>query len=265
MTSATPIAPCTSSSARTSAASSSAPALSNGDAGTQLDAHTPNVNGRCAAASTSAATPGMPNTLASSCGSAATAVVPHGRTLRTNSSTQSLVDSRCMWESMNPARERGAADVDDLDRVPRAPAHDDAVADREVGVDPLPRGGHEHPAAGEQQVGGCVARAAAGGSCGRVNGGGGWRVSGLTIGWRRPGRYRRASIAQTSRFATETSTRTARERDDIHCCAARAGRRTAGRVRRGTAPSRTAPCCARTCRPSRAPRCPRRRCGSLLR
>ena len=102
MTSATPIAPCTSSSARTSAASSSAPALSNGDAGTQLDAHTPNVNGRCAAASTSAATPGMPKTLAISCGSAATAVVPHGSTLRTNSSTQSFVDSRCMWESTNP-------------------------------------------------------------------------------------------------------------------------------------------------------------------
>src|SRR4029453_10039876 len=57
--------------------------------------------GKSDAASTSAATPGMPKTLASSCGSAATAVVPHGSTLRTNSSTHSFVDSRCMWESMN--------------------------------------------------------------------------------------------------------------------------------------------------------------------
>ena len=45
---------------------------------------------------------GTPKTLASSCGSAATAVVPCGRTARTNSSTQSLVDSRCMCASMKP-------------------------------------------------------------------------------------------------------------------------------------------------------------------
>ena len=70
--------------------------------GTQLEAQTPKVNGSCAAAAASAATPGMPNTLAISCGSAATAVVPRGRTVRTNSSTHSLVDSRCMWASTNP-------------------------------------------------------------------------------------------------------------------------------------------------------------------
>ena len=50
-----------------------------------------------------AATPGIPNTLATSWGSAATAVVPSGSTVRTNSSIQSLVDSRCIWASTRPA------------------------------------------------------------------------------------------------------------------------------------------------------------------
>ena len=62
----------------------------------------PNVNGSGAAASASATMPATPSTLAISCGSAATAVVPCGRTVRTNSSIHSLVDSRCMWASTNP-------------------------------------------------------------------------------------------------------------------------------------------------------------------
>ena len=101
MTSATPRAPWRSISSRTSPASRLAPALSNGDAGTQLDAYTPKVNGSGAAASASAAMPGTPSTFAISCGSAATAVVPCGSTVRTNSSIHSLVDSRCMWASTN--------------------------------------------------------------------------------------------------------------------------------------------------------------------
>jgi hypothetical protein len=45
MTSATPMAPCSSNRVATSAANSSAPGLSKGEAGTQLLAHTPKVNG----------------------------------------------------------------------------------------------------------------------------------------------------------------------------------------------------------------------------
>ncbi len=102
MTSATPRAPWRVMSSAMSVASSVAPADSNGDAGTQLDAYTAKVNGSGAAASISARMPGTPSTLASSWGSAATAVVPAGSTVETNSSIHSLVDSRCMWASTKP-------------------------------------------------------------------------------------------------------------------------------------------------------------------
>ncbi len=123
MTSATPMAPCSSSSSRTSAACELARRGSRtARPGTQLEAQMPNVNGRPAAAWASAATPRTPNTLAISCGSAATAVVPSGSTARTNSSTQSLVDSRCMWASMKPGVSAAPADVHDLAGLARPPA-----------------------------------------------------------------------------------------------------------------------------------------------
>ena len=140
MTSATPIAPWRSTSSRMSPASSVAPERSNGEAGTQLEAEMPNVNGSGAAASASATMPATPSTLAISCGSAATAVVPCGRTVRTNSSIHSFVDSRCMWASTNAGRQRGAADVDRVERVALAPPGDHAVGDRQRRVDPLARG-----------------------------------------------------------------------------------------------------------------------------
>ena len=139
MTSATPIAPWTVEQRRARRrASSSAPALSNGDAGhAARRAHAERERQRATAASTSAATPGTPNTLAISCGSAATAVVPYGQ-----DAAHELVDPELRRLEVHvgvdePGGERGAADVDGLDRVAWTPADDDAVADREVGVEPL--------------------------------------------------------------------------------------------------------------------------------
>ncbi len=143
MTSATPIAPCSSSSSRTSAACTSAPGLSNGDAGTQLDAQIPNVIGSPAAAWASAATPRTPKTLASSCGSAATAVVPCGQ-----DGAGELVDPELRRFQVHvrvdeAGRERGAGHVDDLAGLSRPPAGDDAVDDGQVLTQPLPGAGRE--------------------------------------------------------------------------------------------------------------------------
>ena len=87
---------------RMSAGEKAAPGLSKLEAGTQLEAAKPKVKGIFSAAPATAATPSSPATLAISCGSQATAVVPQGRAPFTNSSTHNLVDSRCMWASMNP-------------------------------------------------------------------------------------------------------------------------------------------------------------------
>ena len=157
MTSATPRAPWRVMSSAMSVASSVAPADSNGEAGTQLDAYTAKVNGSGAAASISARMPGTPSTLASSWGSAATAVVPAGSTVETNSSIHSLVDSRCMWASTKPGRERRSADIDHLPGLALAPAGDHPVGQRQRSVDPFPGGIGEHPAAGDERVGGLVA------------------------------------------------------------------------------------------------------------
>ena len=70
-----------------------------------------------------------------------------------------------------PGCERSTADVDDLDGVARTPPDDDAVADREVGVDPLPGGGHEDAPAGDEEVGRYRAAGSgdgAGGAAGRL-------------------------------------------------------------------------------------------------
>ena len=56
-----------------------------------------------------------------------------------------------------PGRQGGACYIDHRAGLARSPAGHDPVHDREVGVDPLPGAGHEHPAAGEQQVSGLVA------------------------------------------------------------------------------------------------------------
>ena len=154
ITSATPMAPNSSSSWRTSTTDLRT-GLSNGDAGTQLEAQIPKVNGRPAAAPARAATPRTPNTFAISCGSAATAVVPCGSTALTNSSTQSLVDSRCIWASMKP----GVSAAPDTSRplVPRAGPIRQHHPLRQGRCRPTPRAGHEDPAAGEQKVGRLVA------------------------------------------------------------------------------------------------------------
>jgi hypothetical protein len=83
----------------------------------------------------------MPKTLATSCGSAATAVVPRGSTVRTNSSTHSLVDSRCMWASTKPGGHGGPVQVDLLEGLTAAPTGHHPVGDGEVGGDPFPGGG----------------------------------------------------------------------------------------------------------------------------
>ena len=167
MTSATPIDPTSSRSVSSSGTPISAPGLSNGDAGTQLDAHTPNVNGRRVAASASAATPGTPNTLATSCGSAATAVVPWGRTARTNSSIQSLVDSRCMWLSTKPGVS-AAPPTSTTSRASRGPqpATTPSAIARSVSIHSRVCG-DEHPATGEEEVGRFVTARDREGSAGR--------------------------------------------------------------------------------------------------
>ena len=102
ITSATPIAPNSFNKTFTSWAVKDDEALSNFDAGTQLDAAIPNVNGMSAAASITEITPGSPATFATSCGSHATAVVPFGNTAFTNSETHTFDDSRCICASTNP-------------------------------------------------------------------------------------------------------------------------------------------------------------------
>ena len=52
---------------------------------------------------------------------------------------------------------RRSADVDHLARLALAPAGDHPVGERQRGVDPLPGGVGEHPAAGDEHVGGLVA------------------------------------------------------------------------------------------------------------
>ena len=66
-----------------------------------------------------------------------------------------------------PRRQRGPADVDHLERVALAPPGDHAVGDRQRRVDPLARGGAEHPPAADQQVGGLVTPRYRDRSCGR--------------------------------------------------------------------------------------------------
>ena len=63
--------------------------------------------------------------------------------------------------------EGGAAHVDGLDGVAPTPAGDDAVGDRELGLDPLARVRNEHSTAGDEQVGRFVAPGDGQGSAGR--------------------------------------------------------------------------------------------------
>ena len=63
--------------------------------------------------------------------------------------------------------ERGATDVHHLAGVTRPPPRDDAVGDREVGLDPLARVRGKHPATGEEEVGRFVTARDREGSAGR--------------------------------------------------------------------------------------------------
>ena len=66
-----------------------------------------------------------------------------------------------MCGSMNAAVERGAGDVDHLDGLARSPPGDDAVDDREIGVDPLAGARDEDPPARISRSAGSSPRATA--------------------------------------------------------------------------------------------------------
>ena len=107
-------------------------------------------------ASSSQCTPSTPRTFAISCGSATTVVVPSGRTSRANSSTMSFTDSRCMCASMKPGDDVLPARVERLRALVVPEPRDDAVHDRDVGLEPLLREDREHAPAADDEIGGLV-------------------------------------------------------------------------------------------------------------
>ena len=104
-------------------------------------------------ASRSQWTPSTPRTFAISCGSATTVVVPSGSTSRANSSTMSFTDSRCMCASMKPGDDVLPGRVEDLGALVVAEPRDDAVHDRDVRLQPLPREDREHAPAPDDEIG----------------------------------------------------------------------------------------------------------------
>ena len=126
---------------------------SNCDAGTHDEAVKKTSSGRSSQTSTSQWTPSVPSTFAISCGSATTAVVPSGSTRRANSDGSSF-DGLEMHVRVDESRhDVRAVRIERLRALVGAEPGDDAVADRDVDVEPLAREDAEDAAAANDEVG----------------------------------------------------------------------------------------------------------------
>ena len=166
MTSATPIEPTSSRSVSSSGTPISAPGLSNGEAGTQLDAQTPKVNGRRGRGLGQRGDAGHAEDvrdLVRIGGDGGRAVGQHRAHELVDPELRRLEVHVAVDETRSEGR---AADVDGVDGVAPTPAGNDAVGDRELGLDPLARVRDEHATAGDEQVRGFVAPGDGEGSAG---------------------------------------------------------------------------------------------------